>query len=200
MRGDQTSRSGRMPWSSMRSGPAVRSRSLWRSVMPSAAGQVAGPPAQALDAPRRRRRRRASDRGPRADRARRISTAAGRTCRLRDGVDQMVESVVEVDVGAAGRSVQRRVAARRPRRGVARRVVLADVGLGLDNHAGRRAARATRGRAPCQSGRRAPPAWGGRRRLAAGAATAGPSQAGDGDGGGAADAIVAVRGRTPSWR
>ena len=51
-----------------------------------------------------------------------------------DGVDEMVNPVVEVDIRDAGRAVERRIAAGWTTRGVTRRIVLADVGFGLDDH------------------------------------------------------------------
>ncbi len=56
-----------------------------------------------------------------------------RTLRFRDGVDEVVDAVVQVDVRDAGRAIERRVAVRRSRRGVTCRIRLADVGFGFDN-------------------------------------------------------------------
>ena len=53
---------------------------------------------------------------------------------LGDDVGQEVDAVVQVDVGKTGWSIERSVAARRTRRGVAGRILFADVGFGLDDH------------------------------------------------------------------
>ena len=54
-------------------------------------------------------------------------------------VDQMMDAVVQIHVGDTRRAVQRRVARRRTRRGMARRIALPDVRLGLDDDPRRQA-------------------------------------------------------------
>ena len=60
----------------------------------------------------------------------------GRSLVLGHRVHEIVHAVVEVDVRAARRTVERRVACRRSGRRMTRWIALADVGLGLDDHAG----------------------------------------------------------------
>ena len=76
--------------------------------------------------------RHAIERLERADEARGRKALA-----LGDGVHQVVHPVGEIDVGEAGRPVERRRARRESRGGVAGGIVLADVGLGLDDDAAR---------------------------------------------------------------
>ena len=61
----------------------------------------------------------------------------GRSVRFGDDVHEGVDAVIEVDVRVAGRTVQRRVAPRRPGRGVAGGIGFADVRLDFDDGAGR---------------------------------------------------------------
>ena len=77
----------------------------------------------------------------------------GKPVGLGDDVRQEVDAVVQVDVRDAGWAVQRLVAPRGTRRGVAGRIVFADVGLDLDDAPGARCRRASRGPAPCRSDR-----------------------------------------------
>ena len=58
---------------------------------------------------------------------------------FRDGVHEVMNAVVQIDVGKARRSIERLVARRAAERSVARRIVFADVRLGLDDHTGGRA-------------------------------------------------------------
>jgi hypothetical protein len=60
-----------------------------------------------------------------------------RTLRFGDDVDEAVDPVVEVDVCVAGLGIERLVAPRRPRRGMTRRIGLADVGFDFDDDAAR---------------------------------------------------------------
>ena len=62
---------------------------------------------------------------------------------LRDGVHETVDAIVQVDVSDARRPVQRRVALRRAGGGVTGRIVLTDVGLSFDDHAGGDTSRAS---------------------------------------------------------
>jgi hypothetical protein len=62
---------------------------------------------------------------------------------LGHGVHEIVDAVVQVDVGKTRRAIERRIAARRPGSRVTRGIVLADIGFRFDDHpggdAGRRA-------------------------------------------------------------
>ena len=95
-----------------------------------------------------------------------MSTAAGKPAPLGHHVHQAVHAVVEVDVGVAGLAVQRLVAPRRPGRGVAGGVRLADVGLGFDDHPGGEAVRPCGAPAPSRAGRGRRRAWADRRTTA----------------------------------
>ena len=59
-----------------------------------------------------------------------------RALRFGHGVDEIVQPVIQIDVGDAGRAVERRIARGRAGRRMTRRIVLADVGLDLDDAAG----------------------------------------------------------------
>ena len=115
---------------------------LLQSRCPSALVRLPGPRHRSLtstsaDLPRRRRiSGDAVLRFERADQHRR-----GPAFRLGHGVHQVVDAVIEVDVGDAGRAVERRVALGGAGRGVAGGIGFADVGLDFDDHARRQAAR-----------------------------------------------------------
>jgi hypothetical protein len=61
----------------------------------------------------------------------------GRSRGFGDDVDEGMDAVVEIDVGVSGRTIKRRVAFRRPRRGMTRRIGFPDVRFDLDDHAAR---------------------------------------------------------------
>ena len=107
------------------------------------AGEVAGTAAQIVRCRSGdRRARRSAIRRNAVDRRQRANQhGRGMSFRLGHRVHEVMDAVVQIDVGEARRSIQRRVPARRPRRRVAGRIVLADVGLGLDDHPGRLARR-----------------------------------------------------------
>ena len=126
-------------WSSMRSAPPVRSSRFWSRSIPSAFVRLPGPrhrSSTATSAGLSREppphQRDAVLRFQRADQHRR-----GPALRLGHRVHEVVDAVVQVDVGDAGRTVERRVARGGAGRGVAGGIALADVGLDLDDHAGR---------------------------------------------------------------
>ena len=142
---------GAMPRSSIESAPQVEVGEVLRRVMPSATVRLPGP--------RQRRgvitvpcaRRAAAHQLDALERLERANQHRGRrSFRFGHRVHEIVNAVVQVDVGAAGRPVERRVAPRRAGRGVTGRIGLADVGLGLDDDARRCAGRGRRGRAPCR--------------------------------------------------
>ena len=130
----------------MRSPDDVRSRRLSLRVMPSARVRLPGPRHSSAVA-------KSSGGGPSSrappphDRlpVKRLERAnqhrRGRAVRLGHRVHQVVDAVIQVDVGDARRAVERRVARGRTRRGVAGGIGFADVGLGLDDDAGRQAGR-----------------------------------------------------------
>ena len=132
---------GARPRSSMRSAPAVRSLRLCRRPIPSARVRLPGPRQSAIvssaaagrPVPRARRRRINSS--PSRGSSARISTAAGAALGLGDGVHEVVDAVIQVDVGDTRTAVERRIARGRPGRRVAGRIRFADVGLDLDDHA-----------------------------------------------------------------
>lgn len=62
----------------------------------------------------------------------------GKARRLRHDVDQTVNAVIQVDVRMTGRTIERLVAPRRPRRRMTRGIGLADVGFDLDDDAARK--------------------------------------------------------------
>ena len=121
------------------------SRRLSRSVMPSAFDKLPGPRQRSAsvndsaDRPPERARRRRIRSIPSSGTSARSSTAAGKPSALGDDVHQEVKAVVQVDVGDAGRAVERLIASCGTGRGVTGRVVFADVGLDFDDAAGRAA-------------------------------------------------------------
>ena len=140
-----------------------------RSVMPSARVRLPGPRQNSRGAERAGRTARAA--GPAAPHQRLAFERLERADQHRrrpafgfgHGVDEVVDAVVQVDVRDPRRTVERRVARGRPGRRVARGIRFADVGLDLDDDAGRRRRRQSRARGPCRSDRARRRASGARR-------------------------------------
>ena len=110
------------------------------------ASQVARPPAQLLGrkvfraAGRSSRAPSPHDRRPVKRLERTNQHRRGRAGRLGHRVHQVVNAVIQVDVGESRGSIERCIANGRTRGGVTGGIGLADVGLGLDDDAGRQAA------------------------------------------------------------
>ena len=135
-RGPHTTSRLASPRSSMRSADCVRSARFCCSEIPSARDRLPGPRHSAAARHRRRRLSTPAHQPLPLDRFERADQHRGRRAlRLGDRVHEVVDAVVQIDVGKAGWPVQRRVPERRSGRGMAGRVGLADVGLGLDDHA-----------------------------------------------------------------
>ena len=136
-RGPHETASTAWPRSSMTRRLDTRSSRLSASVMPIARVRLPGTAAQigvghvAADATSLPHERDALDRLQRANQhGGRMPLGFG------DRVDQVMDAVIQIDVGKARRSIERRVAAGRPRRRMAGGIAFADVRLGLDDHAG----------------------------------------------------------------
>ena len=106
--------------------------------MPSARERFPGPRHKSDAAiPARRPRRRCIRAIPSSGSRARIRHGRRISLGFRHRVHEVVNAVVQIHVRAAGWAVERGVACRRARGGVARRIVFADIGFGLDDHAGR---------------------------------------------------------------
>ena len=158
-------RRARSPRSSMNSRSPSRSSRFSASVIPIAIVRLPGPRQRSWVAIADAGAARPSLHRPRAapphhvDAVERIERAdqhrRRRAVRFGDDVHETVDAVVQVDVGVAGRAVERRVARRRARRRVTRRIGLADVGLDLDDRRRWCGRRADCGRGPCRADRAA---------------------------------------------